>query len=136
TVLVATSGDTGSAAIEACRGRLPIVVVFPAGRVAEMQRRQMTTVDDETVTVLAVRGTFDDCQAMVKEAFRRRPELLAVNSINFARVAVQVGYYIHAAARLGGRFEVVVPTGNFGNAYSAWVASQMGVPIERVIVAN
>lgn len=136
TVLVATSGDTGSAAIEACRGRLPIVVVFPEGRVAEMQRRQMTTVDDETVTVLAVRGTFDDCQAMVKEAFRRRPELLAVNSINFARVAVQVGYYIHAAARLGGRFEVVVPTGNFGNAYSAWVASQMGVPIERVIVAN
>ena len=85
TVLVATSGDTGSAAIEACRGRLPIVVLFPEGRVAEMQRRQMTTVDDEAVTVLAVRGTFDDCQAMVKEAFRRRPDLLAVNSINFAR---------------------------------------------------
>ncbi|MFO7299653.1 MAG: threonine synthase [Actinomycetes bacterium] len=136
TVLVATSGDTGSAAIEACRGRLPIVVLYPEGRVAEMQRRQMTTVDDPMVTVLGVNGTFDDCQAMVKEAFRRRPDLLAVNSINFARVAVQTGYYIHAAARIGRPFQVVVPTGNFGNAYSAWTAARMGAPIERVVVAT
>ena len=136
TVLVATSGDTGSAAIEACRGRLPIVVLFPEGRVAEMQRRQMTTVDDDLVTVLAVRGTFDDCQALVKEAFRARRDLLAVNSINFARVAVQAGYYVHAAARIGEPFEVVVPTGNFGNAYSAWTAARMGAPIERVVVAT
>jgi threonine synthase len=135
-VLVATSGDTGSAAIAACRGRLPIVVVFPEGRVAEMQRRQMTTVDDEMVTVLAVRGTFDDCQAMVKEAFRTRPDLLAVNSINFARIAVQTGYYVHAAAQIGRPIEVVVPTGNFGNAYSAWTAARMGAPIERVVVAT
>lgn len=136
TVLVATSGDTGSAAIEACRGRLPIVVLFPEGRVGETQRRQMTTVDDPTVTVLAVRGTFDDCQAMVKEAFGRRPDLLAVNSINFARIAVQAGYYVHAAARMATPFDVVVPTGNFGNAYSAWTARQMGAPIERIVVAT
>lgn len=136
TVLVATSGDTGSAAIEACRGRLPIVVLFPEGRVGELQRRQMTTVDDEMVTVLAVRGTFDDCQAMVKEAFRRKPDLLAVNSINFARIAVQAGYYVHAAARMDGPFAVSVPTGNFGNAYSAWTARQMGAPIERLVVAT
>ena len=136
TVLVATSGDTGSAAIEACRGRLPIVVLFPEGRVGETQRRQMTTVDDPTVRVLAVRGTFDDCQAMVKEAFGRRPDLLAVNSINFARIAVQAGYYVHAAARMGAPFEVIVPTGNFGNAYSAWTARQMGAPIERIVVAT
>lgn len=136
TVLVATSGDTGSAAIEACRGRLQIVVLFPEGRIGELQRRQMTTVDDPSVTVLAVRGTFDDCQAMVKEAFGRRPDLLAVNSINFARIAVQAGYYVHAAARMGGPFEVVVPTGNFGNAYSAWTARRMGAPIARVVVAT
>lgn len=136
TVLVATSGDTGSAAIEACRGRLPIVVLFPEDRIGEMQRRQMTTVDDPNVTVLAVRGTFDDCQAMVKEAFGRRPDLLAVNSINFARIAVQAGYYVHAAARMGTPFEVAIPTGNFGNAYSAWAARRMGAPIERIVVAT
>jgi threonine synthase len=135
TVLVATSGDTGSAAIEACRGVLPIVVLFPEGRVSDLQRRQMTTVDEPGVTTVAVQGTFDDCQAMVKEAFARRRDLLAVNSINFARVAVQAGYYIHAAARMGD-VQVIVPTGNFGNAYSAWMARQMGAPIRRIVVAN
>lgn len=136
TVLVATSGDTGSAAIEACRGSLPIVVLFPEGRVADLQRRQMTTVDDPSVRVVAVRGTFDECQAMIKEAFAGVAGLLAVNSINFARVAAQAGYYLYAAARISGPFEVVVPTGNFGNAYAAWIAGQMGAPIERVVVAN
>lgn len=136
TVLVATSGDTGSAAIEACRGSLPIVVLFPEGRVADLQRRQMTTVDDPNVTVVAVRGTFDQCQTMIKEAFAALPGLLAVNSINFARIAAQVGYYLYCAARIRGAFEVVVPTGNFGNAYSAWMAQQMGAPIQRVVIAN
>ncbi len=136
TVLVATSGDTGSAAIEACRGSLPIVVLYPEGRVAEMQRRQMTTVEDPEVHVVAVKGTFDQCQDLVKEAFSTRTDLLAVNSINFARVAAQVGYYLHAAARVGEPFEVVVPTGNFGNAYSAWMAKQMGAPVGRVVIAN
>ena len=96
----------------------------------------MTTADDATVRVVAVRGTFDQCQTMIKEAFASVPGLLAVNSINFARIAAQVGYYLHAAARIGGAFEVVVPTGNFGNAYSAWMAQQMGAPIERVVIAN
>lgn len=136
TVLVATSGDTGSAAIEACRGSLPIVVLFPEGRVADLQRRQMTTVDDPDVTVVSVRGTFDQCQTMIKEAFAALPGLLALNSINFARIAAQVGYYLHCAARIRGAFEVVVPTGNFGNAYSAWMAQQMGAPIQRVVIAN
>jgi threonine synthase len=129
-VLGATSGDTGAAAIEACRGLMRIVMLYPEGRVSELQRRQMTTFTDPDVVVVAVRGTFDDCQRMVKEAFSYTPGLLAVNSINWARVAAQVGYYLHAAARIGQPFDVVVPTGNFGNAYSCWVARKMGAPIE------
>jgi threonine synthase len=138
TVVGATSGDTGSAAIEACRGseNLRIVILFPDGMVSEFQRRQMTTVPDDNVVAVAVAGTFDDCQAMVKEAFRRNPGLLAINSINWARIAAQVGYYLHLAARLGEPFDVVVPTGNFGNVYSSWVARQMGAPIERITLAN
>lgn len=135
-VLGATSGDTGSAAIEACRGVLPIVILYPEGRVSDLQRRQMTTVSDEGVTVVAVRGTFDDCQALVKEAFATVPGLLAVNSINWARIAAQVGYYIHTSARIGEPFDVVVPTGNFGNVYSAWLAKRMGAPIEAIIIAT
>lgn len=137
-VLGATSGDTGSAAIEACRGRdsLRIVILFPEGKVSEFQRRQMTTVPDENVFAVAVRGTFDDCQAMVKEAFSAHPELLAINSINWARIAVQVGYYIYAGARLGEEFDVSVPTGNFGNVFSCWTAKQMGVPIGEITIAN
>lgn len=137
-VLGATSGDTGSAAIEACRGRdsLRIVILFPEGKVSEFQRRQMTTVPDENVFAVAVRGTFDDCQAMVKEAFSTHPDLLAINSINWARIAVQVGYYIHAGARLGEEFDVAVPTGNFGNVFSCWTAKQMGVPIGEITIAN
>lgn len=137
-VLGATSGDTGSAAIEACRGSesLRIVILFPEGKVSEFQRRQMTTVADENVFAVAVRGTFDDCQAMVKKAFFEHPDLLAINSINWARVAVQAGYYIYVAARLGGEFDVVVPTGNFGNVYACWTAKQMGVPIRTITIAN
>lgn len=138
TVLGATSGDTGSAAIEACRGRpnLRIVILYPEGMVSDFQRRQMTTVEDENVLAVAVRGTFDDCQAMVKEAFRRRSGLLAVNSINWARVAAQVGYYIHLSAVIGEPFDVVVPTGNFGNVLSCWVAKQMGPPIGDITIAT
>jgi len=138
TILVATSGDTGSAAIEACRGRdnLRIVVLYPEGMVSEFQRRQMTTVDDDNVLAVGVAGTFDDCQTMVKEAFRRHEGLLAVNSINWARIAAQTGYYIHLAARMGESFDVVVPTGNFGNVFSCWLARRMGAPIERITIAN
>lgn len=138
-VLGATSGDTGSAAIEACRDRanLDVVILFPEDRVSDFQRRQMTTVADHNVHVLTVRGTFDDCQRLVKSAFASSDlNLAAINSINWARIACQVGYYVALAARLNHAFDVSVPTGNFGNAYSAWVARQMGVPIETISIAN
>ncbi len=138
TILGATSGDTGSAAIEACRGRaqLRVVVLYPDGLVSEFQRLQMTTVDDENVTVAAVKGNFDDCQALVKGALRRHDGLLVFNSINWARVAAQTGYYVFLAGRMGGPFDVVVPTGNFGNILSCWVAQQMGAPIGAMTIAN
>lgn len=138
TILGATSGDTGSAAIEACRGRdnLRIVVLYPDGMVSDFQRRQMTTVTEGNVLAVAVRGTFDDCQGMVKDAFRRHPGLLAVNSINWARIAAQVGYYVFVAGKVGEPFDVVVPTGNFGNVLSCWVAKQMGAPIVEITIAN
>lgn len=137
-VLGATSGDTGSAAIEACKGSpaLEVVILFPEGKVSEFQRRQMTTVPDENVTAVAVRGTFDDCQALVKKAFTEDRSLLAFNSINWARIAVQVGYYIYAAAVMGRSFDVVVPSGNFGNVYSCWMAKVMGAPIDQITIAN
>ena len=137
-VLGATSGDTGSAAIEACRGRenLKVVILYPDGRVSDFQRKQMTTVPDRNTQAVAVRGTFDDCQRMVKEAFASHDHLLAINSINWARVAAQAGFHVHAAARMGERYEVVVPTGNFGNVYSAWIAKQMGAPIATITIAN
>lgn len=138
TVLGATSGDTGSAAIEAFRGLrgMRVVILFPEGKVSDFQRRQMTTVSGANVTAVAVRGTFDDCQALVKEAFRDHPGLLAVNSINWARIAAQTGFYLHAAARVGEPFDVAVPAGNFGNAYSCWLAKQMGAPIVTITLAN
>ncbi len=137
-ILGATSGDTGSAAIEACRGseHLEVVILYPEGRVSEFQRKQMTTVPDPNTRAVAVRGTFDDCQRMVKEAFGRYPHLLAVNSINWSRLAAQAGFHVHAAARMGGPYDVVVPTGNFGNVYSAWLAKKMGAPIETITIAN
>ena len=140
TILVATSGDTGSAAIEACRGRphLEVFVLFPDGRISEFQRRQMTTVEDSNVHAISVRGDFDDCQRLVKSALANSDlgNLLTANSINWGRIAAQVGYYVYAAARIGQPFDVVVPTGNFGNVYSALVAKEMGTPIERIAIAS
>jgi threonine synthase len=146
TIVGATSGDTGSAAIEACRDRdnLEIFMLHPQGRVSEVQRRQMTTVAAANVHNIALRGTFDDCQDMVKalfadEALRDELGLSAVNSINWARVMGQTAYYFAAAARLGAperEISFVVPTGNFGNVYSAYVAHRMGLPIGRLTVAS
>jgi threonine synthase len=136
-ILGATSGDTGAAAIAACSGRtnLSVVILFPEGRVSDFQRRQMTTVGGNTRAV-AVRGTFDDCQRLVKDAFSRYPDLLAINSINWARVAVQAGFHVHAAARMGGSYDLVIPTGNFGHVLAVWVAKKMGAPIETITIAN
>jgi threonine synthase len=137
-ILGATSGDTGSAAIEACRGlgNLMIVILYPEGRVSDFQRKQMTNVDAPNVQAVAVRGTFDDCQRMVKEAFAAHPHLLAINSINWGRLAIQAGFHTHAAARIGEPYDLIVPTGNFGNVYSAWLSKQMGATIETITIAN
>lgn len=139
-VLGATSGDTGSAAIHACRGRdnLDVVILFPEDRITDFQRRQMTTVPDANVTVVAVQGDFDDCQRLVKEAFGHdvSDHLVAINSINWARIACQIGYYVALGARIEGPFDVVIPTGNFGNAYAAFLAQGMGVDINRITIAN
>jgi threonine synthase len=146
TILVATSGDTGSAAIEACRGRerVDIVVLHPAGRVSEVQRRQMTTVDEPNVHNVAVDGDFDTCQDLVKAAFadaalRRDLSLSAMNSINWARVMAQVVYYVTSAAAVapdGSPVSFSVPTGNFGNVLAGWVAAQGGLPVDRLVVGS
>ena len=146
TIVGATSGDTGSAAIEACRDRaaIDIFILHPKGRVSEVQRRQMTTVAAANVHNIAVDGTFDDCQALVKDlfndaAFRDSYRLAAVNSINWARIAAQIVYYVHASLRLGApdrRVDFAVPTGNFGNVFAAWAARKMGLPIGRLIVGS
>jgi len=146
TIVGATSGDTGSAAIEACRDRenLDIFILFPEGRVSDVQRRQMTTVESENVFNISLRGTFDDCQDLVKAMFadqglRDDLGLSAVNSINWARVMGQTAYYFSAATRtetLGQPLSFVVPTGNFGNVYAGYVALKMGLPIEKLIVAS
>ena len=142
TIVVATSGDTGSAAIEACvgRDRLDIVVLHPAGRVSEVQRRQMTTVDAPNVHNVAVEGTFDDCQDLVKALFadaefRTEVRLSAMNSINWARVMAQVVYYVTTVARLG-RCSFTVPTGNFGNIFSGWIAERMGLPVDQLVIGS
>ena len=146
TIAVATSGDTGGAAVEAFRGRsqVDVVVLFPNGRVSDVQRRMMTTAGDANVHALAVEGTFDDCQAIVKamfnhHAFRDSVSLSGVNSINFARIAAQVVYYFVAAVALGAPHRKVaftVPTGNFGDVFAGWVAAQMGLPVDRLTVAT
>ncbi|MCU1499760.1 MAG: threonine synthase [Acidimicrobiales bacterium] len=145
TIVVATSGDTGSAAIEACRGRanLDIVVLHPAGRVSDVQRRQMTTVDEPNVHNVAVDGTFDDCQDVVKSMFadaefRDAVRLSAMNSINWARVMAQTVYYATSARTVGGGDPVAfsVPTGNFGNVFAGWVARRTGTPISQLVVAS
>ncbi len=142
TIVVATSGDTGSAAIEACAGRstLDIVVLHPAGRVSDVQRRLMTTVDAPNVHNVAVEGTFDDCQDLVKamfadDAFRRDLRLSAMNSINWARVMAQLVYY-RSATEAVGRCAFAVPTGNFGNVLAGWYARRMGVPVDRLLIGS
>lgn len=146
TIVGATSGDTGSAAMEAFRGADQVDVFFlhPAGRISEVQRRQMTTPVEPNVHAIAVDGTFDDCQARVKDmfndfAFRDEIRLAAANSINWARVLAQVVYYVTASVALGAPARAVsfsVPTGNFGDVFAGHIARRMGVPIERLVVAT
>ena len=145
-IVGATSGDTGSAAIEAFAGRarVDIVILHPEGRTSAVQRRQMTTVAAPNVLNLAVAGSFDDCQDLVKAmfadaAFRTELRLAAVNSINWARIAAQVPYYAAAALALGAPEREVafaVPTGNFGNVLAAWTARRIGLPVARLVVAS
>ena len=146
TIVGATSGDTGSAAIEACRDRdnIDIFILFPEGRVSPVQQRQMTTVDSANVHAIAVDGTFDDCQDLVKamfndSQFRIAQNLSAVNSINWARVMVQIVYYFAAAVRLGAPQRPVsfaVPTGNFGNVLAGWAAWKCGLPVDRLVIGT
>ncbi len=146
TIVGATSGDTGSAAIAATKGRaaVDIFILHPEGRTSEVQRRQMTTVDASNVHNIAVKGTFDDCQDLVKamfadEAFRSEMNLSAVNSINWARIMAQVVYYFWAALHVGAPHRAVafsVPTGNFGNVFAGYVAERMGLPVAKFIVGS
>jgi len=146
TIVVATSGDTGGAAIEAFRGRMraDLFVLFPQGRISDVQRRMMTTAEDDNVHALAIEGTFDDCQAIVKgmfnhHAFRDQARLSGVNSINWARIVAQVVYYFTAAVALGSparKVAFTVPTGNFGDVYAGYVALCMGLPVDRLVVAT
>lgn len=146
TIVVATSGDTGGAAVEAFRGReqVDLIVLFPHGRVSDVQRLMMTTAPDANVHAVAIEGTFDDCQALVKamfnhHAFRDRVRLSGVNSINWARIVAQAVYYFAAAAALGAPHRKVaftVPTGNFGDVFAGYVAGKMGLPIDRLVVAT
>lgn len=146
TVIGATSGDTGSAAIDALAGRagIEIFMLHPEGRVSDVQRRQMTTVLSPNVHNIAIRGDFDTAQALVKAMFNDagfagRFNLSAVNSINWARLMAQVVYYFHAAVRLGGPDRAVafsVPTGNFGDVFAGYVAARMGLPVAKLIVAT
>jgi threonine synthase len=145
TILVATSGDTGGAAVEAFRGRanIRLVVLYPHERISQVQRRFMTCADEDNVRVLAIDGVFDDCQAIVKTLFQdeslHNAGLSGVNSINWARIAAQTVYYFASAVALGAPVRPIayaVPTGNFGDAFAGYVASRMGLPIERLIVAT
>ncbi|MFP5488173.1 MAG: threonine synthase, partial [Acidimicrobiia bacterium] len=143
TIVGATSGDTGSAAIDGVKGcdHVDIVILYPAGRTSEVQRRQMTTVDSPNVHAVAVDGNFDDCQDLVKAMFNDAPfraemRLSAVNSINWARVMAQVVYYVTASRALAGDVTFCVPTGNFGNVLSGWIARRMGAPIRDFVVAS
>ena len=144
-ILGATSGDTGSAAIAGVRGRenIDIFVMFPDGKVSPRQERQMTTILDENVHNIAVKGSFDDCQHILKSifsdlAFKDAYHLGAVNSVNWTRVLAQVVYYFSAWLQLQqpDRFDVCVPTGNFGNIFAGYIARRMGLPIDRLILAT
>ena len=146
TIVGATSGDTGGAAIEAFRGRenCDIFILFPKGRVSPVQQRQMTTARDANVHALAIEGDFDDCQALVKAMFndlpvRDRHSLSGVNSINWARIMPQIVYFFYAASRLGAPdrpVSVTVPTGNFGDIFAGYAAKRMGLPVGRLVIAT
>lgn len=146
-ILGATSGDTGSAAIEGCRRceHVDIFILHPHERVSEVQRRQMTTVKGDNIHNLAVKGNFDDCQRMVKASFNDqsfldgKTQLVAVNSINWARIMAQIVYYFHASLALGGpdrSMAFSVPTGNFGDIFAGYLARQMGLPINQLVIAT
>ena len=145
-IVGATSGDTGSAAIEACRDRdnIAICILHPKGRTSEAQRRQMTTVHSPNVQNIAIEGDFDACQDIVKELFadgefRESVNLSAVNSINWARVMAQIVYYVYSAVRLGAPDREIafsIPTGNFGNVFAAYAAHRMGLPIKHLVVGS
>jgi threonine synthase len=146
TIVVATSGDTGGAAVEAFadRSRVDVMVLYPNGRVSDVQRRMMTTAANDNVHAIAIEGTFDDCQALVKamfnhQVFRDRVRLAGVNSINFARIVAQAVYYFVAAVALGAphrKIAFTVPTGNFGDVFAGYVAARMGLPVERLTIAT
>ena len=143
TIVGATSGDTGSAAIEGCRhsDHVKIFILHPAGRVSDVQRKQMTTVDAPHVHNIALEGTFDDCQALVKAMFNDAPfreemNLSAVNSINWARICAQIVYYFTASLTLDEPASFVVPTGNFGNVFAAYCAQQMGLPMKHLAIST
>ena len=146
TIVGATSGDTGGAAIDAMKGRdaVSTFILHPEGRVSDVQRRMMTTIDDPKVHNIAIEGTFDDCQSIVKalfndHAFRDETGLGGVNSINWARVMAQIVYYFAAGLALGApdrKLAFVVPTGNFGDIFAGYAAKQMGLPIERLVIAT
>ncbi|MCC6983044.1 MAG: threonine synthase [Bauldia sp.] len=146
TVVAATSGDTGGAAVEAFRGHrtIDVFILFPEGRVTPVQQRQMTTSGDPNVHALAVKGSFDDCQGIVKalfarSEFRKQVSLTGVNSINWARIVAQIVYYFTAASALGAPLRKVaftVPTGNFGDVFAGYVAMRMGLPIDKLVVAT
>jgi len=146
TIVGATSGDTGGAAVEAFRSskRVDVIILYPEGRVSDVQRRMMTTPTEANVHAVAIEGTFDDCQALVKgmfnhHAFRDRVKLSGVNSINWGRIIAQVTYYFVAAAALGAPHRAVsfaVPTGNFGDIFAGYVARKMGLPVEKLVIAT
>lgn len=146
TIIGATSGDTGSAAIEAFRGRdnIDIFILHPHNRTSDVQRRQMTTVMDDNVHNVALEGTFDDCQRIVKalfanQKFRASAQLSGVNSINWGRIVAQIVYYFKAASDLGSphrKMNFTVPTGNFGDIFAGYAAKRMGLPIEKLIIAT
>ncbi|KRE18021.1 threonine synthase [Bosea sp. Root381] len=146
TIVGATSGDTGGAAIDAFKGleRVDVFILYPHGRVSDVQRRQMTTVEADNVHAIAVDGTFDDCQNLVKalfnhHSFRDEIGLSGVNSINWARIAAQVVYYFTSAVALGGpgrKVSFAVPTGNFGDVLAGFVAKRMGLPVERLLIGT
>ncbi|WP_139108508.1 MULTISPECIES: threonine synthase [unclassified Ensifer] len=146
TIVGATSGDTGGAAIDAFAGRerTDIFILFPHGKVSPVQQRQMTTSEASNVHAIAVKGNFDDCQNLVKSmfndaAFRDRVKLSGVNSINWARIMAQIVYYFTTAIALGGpdrKISFTVPTGNFGDIFAGYVAKRMGLPIDKLVIAT